>query len=136
VCVRADAHVRADAGVRPHRRAMSTRTLGWVRADAPQLPCVRRVNADAGGRPDGNFHPKTSVMTSLLPPRIGLFSPLLPGLPSPSHNPTLSLPYPLFTYLPPRLNYPPTLSIHPHLFFLTSQNLHVHPPYILHLPPY
>jgi hypothetical protein len=27
---------------------------------------VRGVNADAGGRPDGNFHPKTSVMTSLV----------------------------------------------------------------------
>jgi hypothetical protein len=27
---------------------------------------IRRINTDAGGRPEGNFHPKTSVMTSLM----------------------------------------------------------------------
>jgi hypothetical protein len=26
---------------------------------------IRGVNADAGGRPDGNFHPKASIMTTL-----------------------------------------------------------------------
>jgi hypothetical protein len=54
--------------------------LGCVRAGAPSprrcadgflshlrtVKPVRGVNVDSGGRPDGNFHPKTSVMTSLV----------------------------------------------------------------------
>jgi hypothetical protein len=43
--------------LRPRLRGQQTvsmRTLGCVRADAS---CVHGVNADAGGRPDGNFHP-------------------------------------------------------------------------------
>jgi hypothetical protein len=42
-------NVRAD-GFLPHSRTVKP---------------VHGVNVDAGGRPDGNFHPKTSVMTSM-----------------------------------------------------------------------
>jgi hypothetical protein len=52
------------------RTPMSARTRPCVLADGflphPRtVKPVREVNADAGGRPDGNFHPKTFVMTSL-----------------------------------------------------------------------
>jgi hypothetical protein len=72
---------RADPLPRPHGRAVTgTRVRadvgcphGRVHASAPR-PCGHesmpartrpRINADAGRRPDGHFHPKTSVMTSL-----------------------------------------------------------------------
>jgi hypothetical protein len=49
-----------------------------VRADAictarTQFVPRPRVIADAGGRPDGHFHPKTSVMTSLLIYSLGIY---------------------------------------------------------------
>jgi hypothetical protein len=58
------------------RSPVSARMHYRIRADAifiartRFLPRLRvkprtRINADAGGRPDGHFHPKTSVMTSL-----------------------------------------------------------------------
>jgi hypothetical protein len=71
-------HVHADAGARPRGRARSTRTHPSVRTDGflprPRtVKPVRRINTDASGRlddvrgrPDGNFHPETSIMTSLL----------------------------------------------------------------------
>jgi hypothetical protein len=57
-CVRAGAvHARGD--LRP-----SGRTCTSARTRFLPRP---RVNADARGRPNGHFHPKTSFMTSLLP---------------------------------------------------------------------
>jgi hypothetical protein len=41
---------------------------------------IRGVNADAGGRPDGNFNPKTSVMTTLLCLRSPPYFPTSPAL--------------------------------------------------------
>jgi hypothetical protein len=50
--------VRADATTRSHGRAPASARTDFYR--------VRGVNADASGRPDGNFHPKMSFMTSLI----------------------------------------------------------------------
>jgi hypothetical protein len=47
------------------RPRASARTRGQGPARTRFLPHPR-VTADAGGRPDGHFHPKTSVMTSLI----------------------------------------------------------------------
>jgi hypothetical protein len=74
--VRADAQVRADAGLRPRRHGrLSGRTPASVRthrricADAiftaSSGRCGRGRTSGRKGRPDGHFHPKTSVMTSL-----------------------------------------------------------------------
>jgi hypothetical protein len=52
--------------VRPRRRTMSVRMQFLPRGRG--FYCVRgwmRTRADVRGRPDGHFHPKTSVMTSL-----------------------------------------------------------------------
>jgi hypothetical protein len=74
---RVHARPRERAVTGPRGRA-STRTHDRVRTDAIFTARTRflprpRVTADAGGRlddvrgrPDGHFHPKTSVMTSLL----------------------------------------------------------------------
>jgi hypothetical protein len=59
--VHARPHGRAVTGPRG-RTAASARTRFLPRPRV--IPCPR-VTMDAGGRPDGHFHPKTSVMTSL-----------------------------------------------------------------------
>jgi hypothetical protein len=42
---------------------MRGRTLASTRSD---FYGVRGINADAGGHPNGNFHPESSFMTSVL----------------------------------------------------------------------
>jgi hypothetical protein len=62
-----DAHVRADAGVGLRGRVFSSARgrIFTVFADGKTRPRVKPCPRGKRGRPDGNFHPKTSVMTSL-----------------------------------------------------------------------
>jgi hypothetical protein len=55
-----------DSGTAEGREGEGEQRGGEGEGEGREDACAHpRVNADAGGLPDGHFHPKTSVMTSL-----------------------------------------------------------------------